>query len=84
MNVILAYYWDNGLPVIENIIGLFESSLKRTINDVIPHENLFLKYNLITDDEISKAKNEAEMANTAKSRFLSNMSKDILVNKLRV
>ncbi len=29
-------------------------------------------------DEISKAKNEAEMANTAKSRFLSNMSKDIL------
>ena len=55
LNVILAYYWDNGLPVIENIIGLFESSLKRTINDVIPHENLFLKYNLITDDEISKA-----------------------------
>ena len=55
LHVILAYYWDNGLPVIENIIGLFESSLKRTINDVIPHENLFLKYNLITDDEISKA-----------------------------
>lgn len=55
LNVILAYYWDNGLPVIENLIGLFESAVKRTINDVLPHENLFLKYNLITDDEIGNA-----------------------------
>lgn len=55
LNVMLAYYWDNNLPVIENLIDLFESSVKRTINEVIPHENLFLKYNLITDDEISKA-----------------------------
>ena len=55
LNVILAYYWDNGLPVIENLIDLFESSVKRTVNEVIPHENLFLKYNLLTDDEITKA-----------------------------
>ena len=55
LNVILAYYWDNGLPVIQNLIDLFESSVKRTINEVIPHEKLFLKYNLITDDEIEKA-----------------------------
>ena len=31
LNVILAYYWDNGLPVIENLIDLFESSVKRTV-----------------------------------------------------
>ena len=55
LSVILAYYWDNDLPVIENLVDLFESSVKRTVNDVIPHENLFLKYNLITDDEISQA-----------------------------
>ncbi len=55
LNVILAYYWDNGLPVVENLIDLFESAVKRTINDVLPHENLFLKYDLITDDEIEKA-----------------------------
>ena len=55
LNVMLAYYWDNGLPVIENIIGLFESAVKRTINEVLPHENLLLKYELITDDEIEKA-----------------------------
>ena len=51
----LAYYWDNDLPVIESLIDLFESAVKRTINEVLPHENLLLKYDLITDDEIDKA-----------------------------
>ena len=51
----LAYYWDNDLPVIESLIDLFESAVKRTINEVLPHENLLLKYDLITDDEIEKA-----------------------------
>ncbi|MBR5503155.1 MAG: hypothetical protein IKV87_01715 [Methanobrevibacter sp.] len=55
LNVMLAYYWDNGLPVIESLIDLFESSVKRTVNEVIPHESLYLKYNLITDDEVEKA-----------------------------
>ena len=55
LNVMLAYYWDNDLPVVENMIGLFESAVKRTVNEVLPHENLFLKYNLITDDVIEKA-----------------------------
>lgn len=55
LNVMLAYFWDNGLPVIENLIDLFEAAVKRTINEVIPHENLLLKYNLFTDDDIGKA-----------------------------
>ena len=55
LNVLLAYYWDNNLPVIENLIDLFESAVKRTINDVLPHENLSLRYNLITDGEIDDA-----------------------------
>lgn len=57
LNVILAYYWDNNLPVIENLVDLFESAVKRTVNDVLPHENLLLKYNLITDDVLEKANN---------------------------
>ena len=57
LNVILAYYWDNGLPVIENLVDLFESAVKRTVNDVLPHENLLLKYNLITDDVLENANN---------------------------
>lgn len=55
LNVMLAYYWDNDLPVIESLVDLFESVVKRTINEVLPHENLLLKYDLITDDEIKKA-----------------------------
>ena len=55
LSVMLGYYADNDLPVIENLIDLFETVIKRTINDVVPHDNLFLKYDLITDDEISKA-----------------------------
>ena len=57
LSVMLGYYADNDLPVIENLIDLFETVIKRTINDVIPHDNLFLKYDLITDDEISNASN---------------------------
>ena len=55
LSVMLGYYADNDLPVIENLIDLFETVIKRTISDVISHDNLFLKYDLITDDEISKA-----------------------------
>ena len=55
LNVMLAYYWDNDLPVIESLIDLFENAIKRTVNEVIPHENLYLRYNLITDGEIENA-----------------------------
>lgn len=55
ISLMLAYYWDNDLPVIENLIDLFESVIKRTINEVIPHDDLYLKYKLITDDDISNA-----------------------------
>ena len=39
LSVMLGYYADNDLPVIENLIDLFETVIKRTINDVIPHES---------------------------------------------
>lgn len=57
LSVMLGYYADNDLPVIENLIDLFETVIKRTISDVIPHDSLFLKYDIITDDEISNASN---------------------------
>ena len=55
LSLMLAYYWDNNLPVIENLVDLFETVVKRTVNEVVPHKNLYLKYNLITDAEISSA-----------------------------
>lgn len=55
LSIMLAYYWDNNLNVIENLIDLFETVVKRTINEVIPHKNLYLKYNLFMDDDIENA-----------------------------
>jgi hypothetical protein len=55
LSVMLGYYWDNNLPVIKNLIELFENVIKRTINEVYPHQNLFLKYDIITDDILEKA-----------------------------
>lgn len=55
LSVMLGYYWENDLPVIENLLELFETVIKRTINEVLPHENLLIRYDLLTDDTIEKA-----------------------------
>lgn len=55
LSMMLAYYWENNLPIIENLVDLFETVVKRTINDVIPHKNLYLKYKLSTDSAIENA-----------------------------
>lgn len=55
LSIMLAYYWDNNLNVIENLIDLFETVVKRTINEVIPHKHLYLKYNLFMDEDIENA-----------------------------
>ncbi|MDL2271026.1 hypothetical protein LJC03_04390 [Methanobrevibacter sp. OttesenSCG-928-I08] len=55
LNSVLAYYWTNKLPVVEKFIELFESVIKRTINELMPHKNLFLKYQLKANDELDKA-----------------------------
>ena len=55
LSVMLGYYWENNLPVIKNLIELFENVIKRTVNEVYPHQNLFLKYDILTDDVLEKA-----------------------------
>ncbi len=55
LSVMLGYYWENDLPVVENLLELFETVIKRTINEVLPHENLLIRYELLTDDTIEKA-----------------------------
>jgi len=61
LSIMLAYYWDNNLPVIEELVNLFETVIKRTINEVLPHENLLLKYNLLTDAEDIKESTRFEI-----------------------
>ncbi|WP_409199791.1 hypothetical protein [Methanobrevibacter sp. DSM 116169] len=55
LNSVLAYYWRNDLPAVSKFIELFESVIKRTINELMPHKNLFLKYQIKANDELDKA-----------------------------
>ena len=55
LNSILTYYWANDLPPAVKFLELLESVIKRTINEVMPHKNLNLKYEVIADNELEKA-----------------------------
>ena len=55
LNSVLAYWWANDLPPVLKFLELFESVIKRTINELMPHKNLKLKYEVKTDNELEKA-----------------------------
>lgn len=49
---LFAYYWINKLPEIETFLNTFETILKRTINEIYPHEKLAISYNLKSNDTL--------------------------------
>ena len=55
LNSVLAYWWANDLPPAVNFLDLFESVIKRTINELTPHKILKLKYDVKADDTLKKA-----------------------------
>lgn len=55
LNSVLNYYWTNKLNPVEKFLELFESVIKRTINELIPHRDLYLKYEYKLDDDIENA-----------------------------
>lgn len=55
LNSVLNYYWTNKLNPVEKFIELFESVIKRTVNELIPHRDLYLKYEYKLDDDIEHA-----------------------------
>ena len=54
-NSILAYYKTNNLPPVVKFLELFESVIKRTINELMPHKDLFLKYDIEADRQLEEA-----------------------------
>lgn len=50
-----GYCWWNGLPEVETFIELFETTLKRVIYDVLPHKELFIDYDIETNDLLEKS-----------------------------
>ena len=55
LNSVLAYWWANNLPPVVKFLELFESVIKRTINELIPHKYLKIKYEVNADDELENA-----------------------------
>ena len=55
LNSVLAYWWANNLPPVEKFLELFESVIKRTINELMPHKELNLKYTVKANDDLDKA-----------------------------
>jgi hypothetical protein len=55
LNSVLAYWWANNLPPVVKFLELFESVIKRTINELIPHKDLKIKYEVKANDELEKA-----------------------------
>lgn len=55
LNSVLNYYWTNKLNPVEKFLELIESVIKRTVNELIPHRDLYLKYEYKLDDDIEHA-----------------------------
>ena len=55
LNSVLTYWWANNLPVATKFLELFESVIKRTVNELMPHKTLNLKYSVKADDELDNA-----------------------------
>lgn len=55
LNSVLTYWWANNLPPAIKFLELLESVIKRTINEVMPHKSLNIKYEVKADHDLEKA-----------------------------
>ncbi|MBE6502802.1 MAG: hypothetical protein E7Z76_00715 [Methanobrevibacter sp.] len=55
LNSVLTYWWANNLPPAIKFLELLESVIKRTINEVMPHKSLNIKYEVRADHDLEKA-----------------------------
>ncbi len=55
LNSVLTYWWANNLPPAVKFLELFDSVIKRTINEIMPHKMLNLKYEVNADEVLENA-----------------------------
>ena len=46
LNSFIAYWWANNLPPAKKLLELLDSVIKRSINELMPHKILNLKYDV--------------------------------------
>ena len=55
LNSVITYCWANDLPPAKKFLELFDSVIKRTINEIIPHKILNLKYDVKANQNLDDA-----------------------------
>ena len=55
LNSVLTYWWANNMPPAIKFLELFDSVIKRTINEIMPHKTLNLKYEVKANQILDKA-----------------------------
>ena len=55
LNSVLSYWRANNLPPALKFLELFDSVIKRTVNELMPHKTLNLKYEVNADQILEKA-----------------------------
>ena len=55
LNSVLSYWWANNLPPALKFLELFDSVIKRTVNEIMPHKTLNLKYDVKANNILENA-----------------------------
>ena len=55
LNSVLTYWWTNDMPPAIKFLELLDSVIKRTINEIMPHKTLCLKYDVKANEVLEKA-----------------------------
>ena len=55
LNSVITYWWANNLPPAKKFLELFDSVIKRTINEIMPHKILNLKYEVKANQTLDNA-----------------------------
>ena len=60
LNSVITYWWANNMPPATKFLELFDSVIKRTINEIMPHKSLELKYDVRANHVLDEASEENE------------------------
>lgn len=55
LNSVITYWWANNLPPALKFLELLDSVIKRTVNEIMPHKILNLKYDVRANEVLEKA-----------------------------
>jgi hypothetical protein len=55
LNSVLAYWWANNQPPALKFLELFESVIKRTVNEIMVHKDLNIKYEVRANNVLERA-----------------------------